>query len=54
MKKYSHAVSVSRRLISGAYRRFKHNQISAVQQTDVQIVKKGTEFMLHKNIDICA
>jgi hypothetical protein len=54
MKKNSHAVSVSRRLLLGAYRRFKHNKISTVQPTDAQIVKKGTDCMLHKNIDFCA
>jgi hypothetical protein len=31
MKKNGLAVSVSRRLLLGAYRRFKHNKISAVQ-----------------------
>jgi hypothetical protein len=50
MKKNSYAVSVSRRLLVSACRTFKHNKISAVQQIDVQFVKKGTDCMLHNNI----
>jgi hypothetical protein len=53
MKKNSHAVKGSKRLLLGAYRRLKNN-ISAVQQIYIHSVNKCTDYMLLKNIDICA